>query len=126
MKKQRPTKPEPVAVPWGQPEPVPAPQCQPVPASPPKPAQAASPVPYGPRFTPANASKYPHYFKAVNQTHIDIYWVLDNFNTGSSALDHAVKKLLVPGGRGAKDRLTDLKEALASLKGAIEALENQR
>lgn len=70
--------------------------------------------------TPANAEKFPHYFRKCNQTHVDVYWVLDAFNTGSSSLDHAVKKLLAPGQRGAKSRTEDLHEAIASIERAIE------
>lgn len=70
--------------------------------------------------TPANAEKFPHYFHKVAATHIDVYWVLDRFNTGSAAIDHAVKKLLAPGQRGAKSRTKDLREAIASIERAIE------
>lgn len=70
--------------------------------------------------TPANAEKFPHYFHKVDATHIDVYWVLDKFNTGSAAIDHAVKKLLAPGKRGAKSRIKDLCEAIASIERAIE------
>lgn len=51
---------------------------------------------------------------------VDVYCVLAAFPTGSSAIDHAVKKLLAPGQRGQKDRLQDLKEARASLDRAIQ------
>lgn len=49
----------------------------------------------------------------------DIYDVLDAFPTGSSALDHAVKKILCAGQRGHKDRLKDLREAAWSIDRAI-------
>lgn len=51
---------------------------------------------------------------------VDVYCVLAAFPTGSSAVDHAVKKLLAPGQRGHKDRIQDLKEARDSLTRAIE------
>lgn len=52
--------------------------------------------------------------------YVDIYDVLTAFPTGSSAVDHAVKKLLAPGLRGHKDRLQDLKEARDSIERAIQ------
>lgn len=55
---------------------------------------------------------------------VDVYDVLNAFKTGSSAVDHAVKKLLAPGERGVKPREQDLKEAVASIERAIE-IENQ-
>lgn len=39
------------------------------------------------------------------------------------AIAHAIKKLLVPGERGAKDKITDLKEAVESIQRAIELTE---
>ena len=36
------------------------------------------------------------------------------------ATQHAIKKLLQPGDRGHKDKLTDLREALASIERAIQ------
>lgn len=86
------------------------------------PGPKAVPVQEAPvaKQTPANAEKFPHYFHKVDATHIDVYWVLDKFNTGSAAIDHAVKKLLAPGQRGAKSRIKDLREAIASIERAIE------
>lgn len=51
---------------------------------------------------------------------IDVYDILDSYNCGCSASEHAVKKLLMAGNRGHKDRLTDLQEALQSVQRAIE------
>lgn len=51
---------------------------------------------------------------------VDVYRVLDAFKTDSPAVDHAVKKLLCPGGRGHKDRITDLKEAIQSIQAEID------
>ena len=61
--------------------------------------------------------KYPHYFKPVpaGATHIDVYRVLQMFNVTDPCIAHAVKKLLVAGGRGAKDAETDIREAIVSL-----------
>lgn len=51
---------------------------------------------------------------------VDVYDVLDAFKTGSSAIDHAVKKLLAPGKRGHKDELQDLNEAMQSIQRRID------
>jgi len=56
---------------------------------------------------------------------IDVYRVLDAYVTGSAGLDHAVKKILMPGTRGHKDRLKDLREAANSINQAIK-LEEQK
>ena len=62
--------------------------------------------------------KHSHYFKQVpaGATHIDVYRVLMMFNVTDPCLQHAVKKLLVAGGRGAgKDLGKDVQEACDSL-----------
>lgn len=70
-------------------------------------------------FTP---NKYTRYIPTLDgrKVPVDVYCVLAAFPTGSSAVDHAVKKLLAPGQRGHKDRIQDLKEARDSLTRAIE------
>jgi len=62
-------------------------------------------------------SKYTRTIKGVE---IDIYDILDAYQTGSAAVDHAIKKLLCPGTRGAKSRMQDLDEARNSLDRAIQ------
>lgn len=59
-----------------------------------------------------------HYFKSVRHLeHVDVYRVLKLFNVTDPCLQHAVKKLLVAGGRGAgKDMLQDVRESYDSLK----------
>lgn len=65
--------------------------------------------------------QYPHYFKELPKaSHVDIYAVLRMWDVRCGATQHAIKKLLCAGGRGAKDRETDLLEAIASIKRAIE------
>jgi len=49
----------------------------------------------------------------------DVYRVLKAFGVTCPALQHAVKKLLMPGQRGSKDQLQDLEEALLSVSEAI-------
>lgn len=70
-------------------------------------------------FTP---NKYTRYIPTLDgrKVPVDVYCVLAAFPTGSSAVDHAVKKLLAPGQRGHKDRIQDIKEARDSLTRAIE------
>jgi len=59
-----------------------------------------------------------HYFKDVsNLETIDVYRVLELFNVANPCVQHAVKKLLVAGGRGAgKDMGKDIQEAIDSLQ----------
>ena len=62
-------------------------------------------------------NKHPHYHKDVrNLETIDVYRVLALFNVTDPCIQHAVKKLLVAGGRGAgKDISRDIQEACDSL-----------
>jgi hypothetical protein len=59
-----------------------------------------------------------HYFKSVKGLdEIDVYRVCQLFNVTDQAIGHAVKKLLLPGKRGAgKDTAKDVQEAIDSLK----------
>lgn len=50
----------------------------------------------------------------------DVYSVLEAFNVTNPAVQHAVKKLLMPGQRGAKSELQDLDEAHLSVCRAID------
>ncbi len=59
-------------------------------------------------------SKHSHYFKDVSDLdEVDVYRVCDLFevNDASGAKQHAIKKLLCSGKRGAKDERKDLEEA---------------
>lgn len=58
-----------------------------------------------------------HYFKKVGHLQeVDVYRVLDLFEVTDPCIQHAVKKLLVTGGRGGgKDQSQDVKEAMDSL-----------
>ena len=49
----------------------------------------------------------------------NVYRVLRAFGVVCPAVQHAVKKLLMPGQRGSKDQLQDLEEALLSVSEAI-------
>lgn len=61
--------------------------------------------------------KHSHYKK--NVTHLqtlDVYRVIDLFKVDHPALQHALKKVLVAGQRGAKDANKDIQEAIDSLQ----------
>lgn len=62
--------------------------------------------------------KHSHYYKAVTGLDfVDVYRVLHLFNVTDPCLQHAVKKLLVAGGRGGgKDITRDIQEAIDTLK----------
>ncbi len=60
------------------------------------------------------------YSKRIGKEIVDVYDVLMAFNVTNPATQHAIKKLLMPGNRGHKDKLTDLKEAHQSIARAIE------
>lgn len=62
-------------------------------------------------------TKHSHYHKNVaHLTFVDVYRVLHLFNVTDQAIGHAIKKLLVAGGRGAgKDVRRDIQEAIDSL-----------
>ena len=53
---------------------------------------------------------------------VDVYRVLNAFPSGSPEIDHALKKLLAAGKRGAKDELQDLREAIQSIEARISYL----
>lgn len=62
--------------------------------------------------------KHSHYYKNVaHLKDIDAYRVLERFGVTDPSIQHAVKKLLVAGGRGAgKDQDQDVQEAIDSLQ----------
>lgn len=63
------------------------------------------------------AEQFPHYFRDVSRLDvIDIYRVLDLWQVNDNAIGHAIKKLLVAGGRGAKNAEQDVREAMKSLQ----------
>jgi hypothetical protein len=60
--------------------------------------------------------KYNHYYKDVRHLDgIDVYRVLELFNVTDPCLQHAIKKLLCAGKRGAKDEERDVEEAIDTL-----------
>ena len=60
--------------------------------------------------------KYGHYFKDVSHLKkIDVYRVIDLWQITDPALQHALKKVLAAGKRGAKNQMQDVAEAIDSL-----------
>ena len=60
--------------------------------------------------------KHGHYFKKVTHLDaIDVYRVLELFEVTHPCLQHAIKKLLCAGNRGAKDIEQDIQEAIDTL-----------
>lgn len=56
-----------------------------------------------------------HYYKSVKHLQqIDVYRVLELFNVTDPCLQHALKKLLVAGGRGHKDITRDVQDVIDS------------
>lgn len=66
---------------------------------------------------PTTPTKHSHYFKSVEGLKfIDVYRVLQIFGVTDPCIQHAVKKLLVAGGRGAgKDINRDIQESIDTL-----------
>lgn len=59
--------------------------------------------------------KHKHYFKPCPFNHIDIYRVIRLFEINDPCLQHALKKIMVSGGRGSKTGSQDIQEAIDSL-----------
>lgn len=65
--------------------------------------------------------KHSHYKKDVSRLQfVDVYRVLELFNVQHPAVQHAAKKVLCAGGRGAKDWAKDIQEAIDSLQRALD------
>lgn len=66
----------------------------------------------------ASLRKHRHYFKNVKHlTEVDVYRVLRLYGVTDQAIGHAIKKLLVAGGRGGgKDITRDINEAIDTLQ----------
>ena len=61
-------------------------------------------------------TKHGHYKKDVSHLKtLDVYRLIDLFEVTHPALQHALKKVLVAGGRGAKNDEQDVREAIDSL-----------
>lgn len=61
--------------------------------------------------------KHSHYFKDVSHLKlIDVYRVIELWEVKDPCIQHALKKLLVAGKRGAKDEAKDIQEAIDTLE----------
>jgi hypothetical protein len=61
--------------------------------------------------------KHNHYFKnTVHLNAVDVYRVLSLYGVTDPCLQHAIKKLLCAGDRGAKDIEQDVQEAIDTLE----------
>jgi len=71
--------------------------------------------------------QHSHYFKDVTHyDHVDIYRILRLYDVTDPCIAHAIKKLLVAGGRGAKDTEKDVKEAADSCLRYLEMVKEDR
>jgi len=69
-------------------------------------------------------TKYPHYFRCVAHLEkIDVYRVIDLFGVTDPCLQHALKKAMAAGQRGAKDARKDISEAIDSLNRKLEMMD---
>lgn len=59
------------------------------------------------------------YTRTIHGVEVDVYDILVAWNVTCPATQHAIKKLLMPGQRGNKDKLQDLEEAGQAIKRAI-------
>lgn len=82
----------------------------------------------GDRTRRTDPRPHSHYFKDVSALkEIDIYAVCELFNVTdpSGATQHAIKKLLMSGQRGAKDARRDLQEAADTLARKLQMMEGK-
>lgn len=73
----------------------------------------------------SNEENYSHYRKVLDVSEIDElvvdpYFFFRLYNITDPAIQHAVKKLMAPGQRGAKDWIQDVAEARDSLDRAAQ------
>lgn len=70
------------------------------------------------------SEEFPHYFRDVSHLKtIDVYRIIDLFGVTDPCDQHALKKILAGGKRGAKDSIKDTKEAIVTLRRKLEMLE---
>jgi hypothetical protein len=81
-----------------------------------KPTEEKMRLQFKPELNNLSERKHSHYFKKCPYDAVDVYRVLELFGVTDQALGHAIKKLMVAGGRGAgKDIGTDIQEAIDTL-----------
>lgn len=64
------------------------------------------------------------YQRTINGAKVDVYDILLAFGVTCPATQHAIKKLLMPGQRGSKSKLDDLREAGVSVARAVNMASN--
>lgn len=69
---------------------------------------------------------FSHYFRPTPYHGVDVYRILSIFEVVHPAIQHAIKKLLVAGKRGAKDTRKDWSEAVVSINRAIEMMDEDK
>lgn len=69
---------------------------------------------------------FSHYFRPCPYDGVDVYRILSIFEVVHPAIQHAIKKLLVAGKRGAKDTRKDWSEAVVSINRAIEMMDEDK
>lgn len=61
-------------------------------------------------------SNHSHYYKDIEHLKtLDVYRVLSLYDVNDPCVQHAIKKLLMPGLRGSKDKEKDIREAVDAL-----------
>ena len=78
---------------------------------------------YSPDIKIQGDASHAHFYKDVSHLQkIDVYRVLELYNVTHPCIQHAVKKLLCAGCRGAKDFERDLREAIDSITRALDMI----
>jgi hypothetical protein len=78
---------------------------------------------YSPDIKIKGDASHAHYYKDVSHLQkVDVYRVLELYNVTNPCIQHAVKKLLCAGGRGAKGTERDLIEAIDSITRALDMI----
>lgn len=73
------------------------------------------------QYGEAGQRKHGHYFRPCPYSFVDVYRILLVFGVTDPCMQHAIKKLLVAGGReGGKDQTRDVQEAIDTLTRWIE------
>jgi hypothetical protein len=60
------------------------------------------------------------YHRTIKGATVDLYDIAEAYGVESHRLFHAIKKLMLAGKRGHKDRETDLREAIVSIQSELE------
>ena len=67
-----------------------------------------------------NNNNNPYIVDISKYNKLDIYRILKLYEVSDPCLQHAIKKLLCAGKRGAKNQIQDINEAILSLKRFVE------